>query len=111
MKQEKIKIYKTEEVNNALITKLEEIKNLFCELEDFKNDWQITFYTPDAQQYNPFDDNKEYLRIVFYNSKYDKVSDTYLFLEELGEGYNNLPIAVAQIFKAAIDSLKLNKAD
>lgn len=111
MEQEKIKIYKTEEDDNALIIKLEETKNLFCELEDFLNDWQITFYTPDAQQYNPFNDNKKYLRILLYNSKYNKASDTYLFLEELGENYDNLSIAIAQIFKAAIDSLELHKAD
>ena len=110
-KEEKIKIYKTEEVNKTLLTKLEETKNLFLQLEDFLNNWQITFYTPDAQQYNPLDDNKEYLRIIFYNSKYDKSSNTYLFLEDLDENYDNLSTGIAQIFKAVIDKLESNKAE
>lgn len=105
MEQEKIKIYKTEEVNKALIAKLEETKELLLQLDDFLNDWQITFYTPDAQQYNPFYDDKERLRIVFYNSKYNKTSDTYLFLEDLDKDYDNLSIAIAQIFKAATDHI------
>lgn len=109
MEQEKIKIYKTEEVNKTLIAKLEEAKELFLQLEDFLNDWQITFYTPDVQQYNPFDNDKEYLRIVFYNSKYDKAGDAYLSLEELGEDYDNLSIAIAQIFRAVTDKIKITE--
>jgi hypothetical protein len=109
MKQERIKIYKTEEANKTLIAKLEEAKELFLQLDDFLNDWQITFYTPDAQQYNQFDDDKERLRIVFYNSKYDKISNTYLFLEDLDKDYDNLSIAIAQIFKAVTDKLQIKE--
>lgn len=109
MEQEKIKIYKTKEVNKTLIAKLEETKELLLQLDDFLNDWQITFYTPDAQQHNPFDDDKERLRMVLYNSKYNKASDTYLFLEDLDEDYDNLSIAIAQIFKAATDQLRFKE--
>lgn len=83
---DKFKIHKTDKDNRNLVFFLNQTKSYFISLEDIIEDWEVTVYTPDAQQYCPIKDGKEYVRFVFYNTKYDKTCDCYIDTEQYYDG-------------------------
>ena len=104
---DRFKIYKSEEDNHLLVFRLNNLKTDFLQLEGINEDWNITVYTPEVLQYDPVKDDDEHIRIIFYNTKYDKCCDTYLYVEDfLNSSENQVRDLFFGLFKQIMDKLE-----